>query len=119
MTIYLSDKEKFEISTNGTVLRRTLFKKDGPHEYLYQRECNPAQIREIEDRSVNWRLYGVGSPKGYYVEIQLNAENKATGNIRIVSHRNAKMVQTGFFTSQLVVEKGKHTYYVRRKDYAI
>ena len=119
MTIYLSDIEKVEISANGTVLRRTIYKNDGPHEYLYQRESNPTQIREIEDRSVNWRLRGEGSPKGYYVEIQLNAENKATGNIRIVSHRNAKKVATGIFSSQLIVEERNYIYYVRRKGNAI
>ena len=49
----------------------------------------------------------------------LNAENKATGNIRIVSHRNAKKVATGIFSSQLVVEEGNYSYYVRRKGNAI
>lgn len=119
MTIYLSDIEKVEISANGTVLRRTIYKNDGPHEYLYKRENNPTQIREIEERSVNWKLRGTGSPKGYYVEIQLNAEKKPTGNIRIVSHRCAKIVATGLFSSQLVVDKENYVYYVRRKSNAI
>lgn len=111
----MSDKEKVEVSANGTVLRSTLYKYDGPHEYLYHRESNPAQIREIEERSVNWKLCGEGSTKGYYVEIQLNAENKRTGNIRIVSHRNARLVAIGFISSQLVVDKENYIYYVRRK----
>ncbi len=112
MTIYLSDKEKVEVTANGTVLRRTLLKKDGPHEYLYHRESNPAQIREIEERSVNWKRRGERSPKGYYVEIQLDAENKGTGNIRIVSHRN---VVKKLIPPQIVVDKENYIYYVRRK----
>lgn len=110
-TIYCSDKEKVEISTSHSELRKTLLMNG--REIQYKRESNPDTIREIETRSVNWKLRGADNSKGYYVEIQLNAENKPTGNIRIVPHRYAKIV--GLLSPKLEADKEKYTYYVRRK----
>ena len=112
-TIYISDRMKIEISTNYSVLRITHINKIGHPEYLYHRESDPVQISEIEDRSFLWDLLASGRSIGYYVEIQKNADRKVTGNIRIVLQRYAKV--TGILSKELVADKGKYVYYVRRK----
>lgn len=119
MTIYSYNIEKMEISAKETYLRITKYKNDGKkkYEYIYKRENDPTQIREIEERSVRWELRGADRSKKYYVEIQFDAEKKLTGNIRIVSRECAKI--EGAFSKKLVVDKEKYVYYVRRKNNAI
>lgn len=104
---------KIELSTNGTVLRRTATQNGIPHEYLYERVTDPARIRAIEEKSVNWKLMEPACAKSHYVIRQANAENKYTGNIKIVN--KSKGVVKGVINLSVDARPEDFSYYVKRK----
>lgn len=112
-TIYLSDKEKYELSTNGTVLRRTFVKNDIQYEHLYEKVIDPLRIRAIEEKSMNWKAFGVNSGQDYYVIRQANADNKYNENIKIVKKIYASV--RGIISHSVEARPEDFSYYVRRK----
>lgn len=108
--IYLSDREKFEISTNRTMLRRTFVQNGIRYEQLYERVTDSLRIGEIEDKSVNWKVFG---GQNYFVIRQANADNKYTENIKIVKKENARL--HGILNYTVETSPENYIYYVKRK----
>lgn len=113
VAVYCSESMKIELSANGTVLRWTVVQKGIPYEYLYEQVTDPACISAIEDKSVNWKLMDVRFSKSHYVIGQANAENKYTGNIKIVNKSRA--VVKGFMNHTVAARQEDFSYYVKRK----
>lgn len=114
-TIYCSkdNREKYELSTNGTILRRTFGKNNVPYEELYEKVSDPQHIKNIEARSPIWKVFGVNSGQDYYVINQENSYKQWTGNIKIIKKINAKL--SGIWKYS-VEEKRENSfsYYVKR-----
>lgn len=115
VTIYQSNNMKIELSAKGTFLRETFVRNGISHEYLYEQVTDPARIREIEDKSVNWKTISVTRSKNesYYVSIQKNAKNKHTGNIKIVKKSRATL--RGMVPLSVDARQEGFSYYVKRK----
>lgn len=113
ITIYLSDKEKYDLSANGTVLRRTFVQNGIRYEHLYERVVEPLCIRQIEEKSVNWKVFGAKSGQSYYVVLQANANNQYTGNIKIVKKEYATI--HGKICCTVEASAENFSYYVKRK----
>lgn len=87
------------------------------YEYLYERITDPLRIRRIEEKSVNWKVLDVKRTQDYYVIRQANAENKYTGNIKIVKKSNADVHRIGIIPWSYSVEASAedYSYYIKRK----
>ena len=113
VTIYDSEVAKVELSTNGIILRRKGIQNNRHYEYLYERVTDPVRIRAIEERSVNWMLLEPAYSKNHYVLRQADAQNRPTGNIKVVEKKLAFL--KGFISLSVDARPEDFSYYERRK----
>ena len=109
--IYKSDKVKYELSNKKTILRKTVCKNGKTIESLYERIIDISVKHKIELKSINWKIIDEHPKKEYYILVQCNAENKPTGNIKIVKKSKAKW---NFFKKNVEANDDDWMYYVRR-----
>lgn len=110
-TIYSSKKNKIELSTNATILRRTLKTDSSQHEYLYMKVTASADIKNIEYKSEKWKVLEGDHNRSYNIMMQLNSENKSTGNIKIVNKTKSKV--NGLKDKSVIARQEDFSYYIR------
>jgi len=113
-TIYLSEKKKYELSKEETILRQTEINYGRPRETLYERVDSLAEIRTIEYMSQRWEEPETGNFYGYFVMEQLKASGKPTGCIKVVKRSKAIVVGNWSFHKKVKADRADWTYYKRR-----
>lgn len=112
--IYLSstNSKRYELSAQGTILRRTQVIDGVKKELLYERITNLAEIEKVEFMSERWEQHGVGNEYKYIVLEQRNAEGKLTGYIKVVPKSKANV--SGVIKIHVEAKRNDCMYYKRR-----
>lgn len=112
--IYKIKNLKMELSIDKKLLKTTLTKDGEKEVHHYKNVSEPKGIGAIEDRSVNWKLMDprFDKKKNYYIIIQLDAENKPTNNIKIVSRDKCDV--RGILNLSVTAKPKDFLYYVKK-----
>ena len=108
-------KIRYQLSSNKKFLKILSERKNGEcKEGHYRRVMDEKGIFRVEKRSVNWKTRGMDSNSDYIIKIQCDAENKTTGNIKIIQ-KSKIQIREGLFRNKIASQSEDWFYFERRK----
>lgn len=112
VTIYESRKRRYELSVQGTVLRRTVVIDGGLRDALYYKVTDSRKIKKIYFLSERWEPHGIGNkPNSYIIMEQRTASGKLTGYLKVVKRSKAKAY--GLWDIAVMADDEDWIYYER------
>ena len=111
--IFKNESEIYELSENGSVLRRTLIKCNRKQE-LYWKINDTERIKAIDSNKGIQKLLMTKSTQNYYIIKQFENDEETINNIRIIKKSDAELVIE--WKKKTLRKKKKYIYYAGKES---